>query len=153
VGVSLLALPSQVRIALAAGRRLASKLGIEAIVTSTVRTRGEQTTLYRAFLRGESSFPAALPGTSRHEFGLAVDMVPIPASGLPQLVEAMRSVGFRWAGPSDSIHFDYILPLGSPTRVVERPLRPASAFFLPRRVLPIPERMAGVLPPFRCCFS
>lgn len=77
-------------------------------VTSTVRSRAEQARLYRRFLAGESQFPAAPPGKSKHENGRAIDIVARP--------EVLRWVGeywerlgpsFRWGGRfNDEIHFE-----------------------------------------------
>lgn len=124
--------------------------GIRPIVTSTGRTPSEQGFLFQRFLEGKSAFPVAAPGTSNHEFGLAVDMVPDPPERLPEMVEIMRSVGFKWAGPSDSVHFDYILPL---TRSRKRTTGPVARFqgsfvFPPRRT---PGKPPGAQAPGACC--
>lgn len=81
-------------------------MGIGVTVTSTRRTRQEQTDLFRRFQAGETAFPVAVPGTSRHEQGLAVDLVPESPACLQTVVQVMTSFGFRWAGPADSVHFD-----------------------------------------------
>src|SRR5215468_5029514 len=49
--------------------------GVVATVTSARRTFSEQSRLYRAFLEGRSGgLPAAPPGYSTHEWGLAFDL-------------------------------------------------------------------------------
>ncbi len=48
--------------------------GFEPTLTSGVRTYGEQQRLYSAYLAGRSSLPAAPPGRSAHNFGLAIDV-------------------------------------------------------------------------------
>jgi hypothetical protein len=73
-------------------------------LTSTRRTRAEQTQLYAAFLRGESRFPALPPGHSKHELGLAFDYV-APIAILRQMGALWQSVGGGWS-ESDAIHFE-----------------------------------------------
>lgn len=74
-------------------------------VTSTLRTRDEQAALYAAYLNGASKYPAAPPGTSYHEYGLAWDMVAEPEI-LNALGALWESVGGTWGGRGgDPIHF------------------------------------------------
>lgn len=76
-------------------------------VTSTRRSRTEQAILYRSFLRGESRFPAAPPGRSRHQFGLAFDMVVDDPEAQAWLGAVWESAGGRWGGRfNDPPHFD-----------------------------------------------
>lgn len=80
--------------------------GVRYRVTSTKRTWAEQERLYQRFLAGKSQFPAAPPGRSKHQLGLAIDIVFDVPGGLEV---AVRSAGIhllRWAGPGDSVHFD-----------------------------------------------
>ena len=51
-------------------------------VTSGLRTREEQEKLYRESQSGRSSFPAAPPGNSLHERGMAIDVNRSDADGL-----------------------------------------------------------------------
>src|SRR6267143_3492036 len=75
-------------------------------VTSTLRSRADQARLYAAFLRGESRYPAAPPGYSRHEYGLAFDYVAEPLI-LERLGTLWESVGGTWGGRvGDPIHFE-----------------------------------------------
>jgi len=74
-------------------------------VTSVTRSRAQQQALYNRFLRGESRFPAAPPGRSKHEFGVAFDMVTEPFSALDTLGAWWKQLGGRWF-PSDRIHFE-----------------------------------------------
>jgi len=74
-------------------------------LTSTRRSRAEQTQLYDAYLRGESRFPAAPPGHSKHELGLAFDYW-APAWALRELGRIWESEGGTWGGESDPIHFE-----------------------------------------------
>jgi len=54
----------------------------------------------------------AVPGTSLHETGRAVDMVIRPESQLPLAAQVGRQFGFKWAGVRDKVHFSYVLPIG-----------------------------------------
>jgi len=80
--------------------------GISFRVTSTKRTWNEQAALYDRFLRGESQFPAAPPGTSKHQLGLAIDVVFDDPGGLEVAVRSAIVHLLRWAGPGDRVHFD-----------------------------------------------
>ena len=82
---------------------VAKALNINPRVTSTVRTRREQKNLYNRYLRGESKFPAAKPGTSLHERGLAMDIV----TTNPALLGAYWKyyIGGKWY-PSDWVHYE-----------------------------------------------
>jgi len=82
---------------------VAKALNINPRVTSTVRTRREQKNLYNRYLRGESKFPAAKPGTSLHERGMAMDIV----TTNPALLGAYWKyyLGGKWY-PSDWIHYE-----------------------------------------------
>lgn len=75
-------------------------------VTSTRRTRLEQSQLYEAFLAGASKYPAAPPGQSWHEYGRAFDIYAHPQI-LEQLGRIWIQVGGTWGGSdgSDPIHF------------------------------------------------
>ena len=150
MGISLLAVPSEVRIAVNSARLAARARGFEAIVTSAKRTRLEQQSLFDQFQLGNRRFPVAAPGTSRHEIGLAIDMVALPAVHLPELVEIMRSVGFRWAGPSDFVHFDFILPLDLRGKPARPPPVLVVEVFPPAQGVPIPKTRAGRPVPFPC---
>jgi len=86
--------------------------GVRFRVTSTKRTWNEQAALYQRFLEGKSSLPAAPPGSSKHQLGLAIDVVfDVPGD----LEIAVQSAGvhlLRWAGAGDRVHFDS--PTGLP---------------------------------------
>ena len=81
--------------------------GISLTVTSAFRSRSKQAKLYRAYLRGESRYPAQPPGKSMHEHGVAFDLhAPNPAI-LRALGAAWESIGGTWGGRfGDPIHFD-----------------------------------------------
>ena len=83
-------------------------------VTSVVRSRARQQALYNRFLAGRAQFPAAPPGRSMHEYGLAFDMVTVPFSALDTLGGWWNQVGGRWS-PTDRIHFSVPLQIPWPT--------------------------------------
>jgi LAS superfamily LD-carboxypeptidase LdcB len=73
-------------------------------ITSVRRSKAQQQQLYRNWLAGRSRFPAAPPGSSKHEYGLAFDMVTEPFSVLTTLGDWWRQLGGEWS-PTDPIHF------------------------------------------------
>lgn len=76
-------------------------------VTSVRRTREQQAALYARFLRGQSDLPAAPPGTSDHELGLAFDMVVAGNYRGPEqraVGEFWRAMGGAWS-ERDPVHF------------------------------------------------
>jgi D-alanyl-D-alanine carboxypeptidase len=79
-------------------------------VTSARRTYAEQARLYRRFRAGLAQLPAAPPGHSRHEVGLAVDIArrgtpPFEDPYLYALGAAWSDAGWGW-WPSDPVHFE-----------------------------------------------
>lgn len=89
--------------------RLASEAGLRPRITSVRRSRARQAALYRNWIAGRSPYPAAPPGRSKHERGLAFDVVVTPLSALRALGEAWESVGGVWGGrfsKSDPVHFE-----------------------------------------------
>lgn len=86
--------------------RYLSRAGVAVIVTSTVRSRARQRRLYSRYLRGDSPLPAAPPGHSTHEQGIAFDLNLNPpvyrAAG-----RLWESIGGTWGGRfNDPVHFD-----------------------------------------------
>lgn len=79
--------------------------GIGVRVTSTRRSRRKQAELYRRYLRGEMPYIVLPPGRSLHEQGLAIDLVTIPESAVAALGAWWRSIGGRWGGQADPVHF------------------------------------------------
>jgi len=73
-------------------------------ITSARRSRARQQQLWDRFKRGQAQFPAAPPGRSLHEYGLAWDMVTEPFSALTILGDWWNQVGGQWS-PTDEIHF------------------------------------------------
>jgi len=86
----------------------AAEAGLSPRVTSTLRTRAEQTRLYRRFLAGMSPLPAAPPGSSAHEFGFALDVVVTPYEALSDLGAYWEDLGGIWGGRfNDPVHFEF----------------------------------------------
>lgn len=80
-------------------------VGFRPTVTSGRRTSAEQTRLYRDFLAGRSRLPVARPGTSFHEFGLAVDLVFPTVEQWEIAAEVAPAYGLLWRR-SDPVHFE-----------------------------------------------
>jgi len=84
------------------------RLDSTARVTSTVRSSAEQARLYRRYLAGQSRYPVAPPGRSKHERGRAIDIIAKPET-LRRVGEYWETLGpsFRWGGRfNDNIHFE-----------------------------------------------
>jgi len=84
------------------------------VVTSARRSRADQYRLYQKFLRGESTIPAAPPGLSLHEHGLAFDMArlgtdPFEDHLLNFLGEIWEEMGGKYGGQLgggvDPVHY------------------------------------------------
>ncbi len=100
-------------------RALASTLaqkGIALRVTSGRRSTAQQAVLYAN--RAHNSNPVARPGTSKHEQGYAVDLVPAGARSavIEQIIgEEGERQGLKWGGrfsKPDPVHFE--LPSAAP---------------------------------------
>jgi len=86
---------------------VAREYGLRPRVHSTFRGNREQALLYRRFLEGRSSLPAAPPGRSLHNFGHAFDMTSDVPGAQDWLGAVWESWGGRWGGRfNDSPHFD-----------------------------------------------
>lgn len=82
--------------------------GIGIRIVSTYRSVGEQSRLYKAFVaRGKKGLPAARPGQSYHNFGLAVDIATDPPDALARVGRLAEQAGLRWGGRfRDPVHID-----------------------------------------------
>jgi len=74
--------------------------GIKITVTSGLRSKERQTELYGT----NNPYPVAQPGTSQHEYGLAVDMVANPRSNQALLGQIWKALGLYWS-EADEVHF------------------------------------------------
>jgi len=80
------------------------------VVTSARRSIAKQQRLYNDWKRGISRIPAAPPGRSLHQYGLAFDMArigidPLGDPLLNYLGRVWTSWGGRWGGERDPVHF------------------------------------------------
>lgn len=80
------------------------------VVTSSYRSPAKQARLYDKYRRGETSIPAAPPGRSLHQLGLAFDLArigkdPLNDPLLNWLGQVWEYVGGRYGGASDPVHF------------------------------------------------
>lgn len=81
--------------------------GLRVTVTSARRSSGEQARLYARYKSGQSKYPAAPPGSSTHESGLAFDAVVSPPEYQTAAGQAWEQMGGRWGGRfSDAVHFE-----------------------------------------------
>src|SRR5574341_132132 len=78
--------------------RFVERLGGRVTVTSTKRSRAEQAKLYRRYRLGLTKYPAAPPGASTHEKGIAFDLAVTPRSLLNVLGRAWEAAGYTWGG-------------------------------------------------------
>lgn len=101
MGRSLFALDPRFRPWAEALVEVARRYGLRPTVTSTYRTIREQQRLYSEYLAGRHPYPVARPGTSLHNYGLAVDLV---SSDNAWLGEVWRSWGGQWS-PADDVHY------------------------------------------------
>lgn len=86
---------------------VAGELGYRPVVTSTFRSIKKQASLYDRYQRGLSDLPAAPPGRSLHNYGLAFDLVVRGNHRGPEQAELGRiwkSIGGQWFA-SDPVHF------------------------------------------------
>jgi LAS superfamily LD-carboxypeptidase LdcB len=84
----------------------AASVGFQPRVTSGRRSHALQKKLYEAYRSGRSALPAAPPGKSKHEFGLAVDMIANSPQALESMGKVWQSWGLTWGGKRDPVHFE-----------------------------------------------
>jgi len=90
----------------------ALKMGILLLYFSGYRDMEQQNKLYQKYLRGEGVL-AARPGYSWHNYGRAVDLVPIKENGeadwnsklYPSINILAKRYGLKWIGWNDPPHF------------------------------------------------
>lgn len=84
--------------------------GWRPVVTSVFRSYARQAVLYERYRRGQSDLPAAPPGRSKHQHGLAFDLVADQRSGYrswrqTELGRLWQRMGGKWYA-SDPVHFE-----------------------------------------------
>ncbi|MCI0372640.1 MAG: D-alanyl-D-alanine carboxypeptidase family protein [candidate division NC10 bacterium] len=84
----------------------AAGAGLRPRVTSVFRTRQDQARLWDRYQRGLSRLPAAPPGRSKHERGLAFDMTVQPPELAAAVGRLWQQMGGRWGGQRDPVHFE-----------------------------------------------
>lgn len=84
---------------------LAERAGVRPRITSARRSYAKQAALYKAYQEGRSRYPAAPPGTSAHEYGLAFDMVVDNATDQNDLGAVWTQAGWVYGGEEDPIHY------------------------------------------------
>jgi hypothetical protein len=72
-------------------------------ISSGFRSSAKQKELYEDYKAGRSRFPAAPPGSSKHESGMAVDIAEYKD---PAAVAALRSQGLMQTVSGDPVHFE-----------------------------------------------
>lgn len=80
------------------------------VVTSARRSRSKQAALYARWTGGRTKIPAAPPGRSLHEYGLAFDLArigkdPLTDPLLAYLGSLWEHYGGRYGGIRDPVHF------------------------------------------------
>lgn len=90
--------------------QLAGRLGTTMDIVSGRRTRAEQETLHLRFLEGTGNL-AAVPGTSRHESGQAVDAYVdgVALANVPGALAAAHSLGLGFPVPGEAWHVETML--------------------------------------------
>ncbi len=81
---------------------LAEHFGLSPYVTSVKRSWEEQRRLRDRYERGDSRFPANMPGDSSHQYGLSWDSW-VPDADMPLWIAVRRYVGWR-VPENDNIH-------------------------------------------------
>jgi hypothetical protein len=90
---------------------LAAQAGVAPRVTSTRRSHAQQKKLYENYLAGRSQLPALPPGKSKHEYGMAFDLVTTPFEALWDLGQVWGQWGGIWGAERDPVHFELPDPL------------------------------------------
>jgi RHS repeat-associated protein len=86
--------------------REASNAGLMVTVSSGFRSYSKQAELYSRWKNGQSKYPAAPPGRSAHNGGLAVDFRPnLNANQMNTLAQLGHQNGLNYAGQKDGVHF------------------------------------------------
>ena len=87
---------------------LALAQGWSVRITSVYRSEREQRMLWDEWVRGNRRLPAAKPGCSQHQYGLAWDMVinEDPFGPFQRAIGgAWKEIGGSWGGIGDPVHY------------------------------------------------
>lgn len=107
MGTSTDALDPDLRQGLQELLQLVGQNGLQARITSTVRTYREQKFLWDRYQQGKAEFPAAPPGHSAHEYGWAFDLVVSPYDYQTAVGAAWQKYwGGTYGGQKDPVHFE-----------------------------------------------
>jgi hypothetical protein len=87
-------------------RDAAARAGVRLRIVSGFRTMEHQQALYRAYRLGRGNL-AAVPGTSNHQSGHALDLNTSTPGVLRWLDRHAREYGFRRTVPTESWHWEY----------------------------------------------
>ena len=74
-------------------------------ITSGLRDSSKQAQLYQAYISGRSPYPAARPGTSKHEKGFAVDINSADAAAMDKM-GILAKYGLSRPVPNDPVHIE-----------------------------------------------
>ncbi len=86
--------------------REATNAGLIVTVSSSFRSYSKQAELYSRWKNGQSKYPAAPPGRSAHNGGLAVDFRPnLNSNQMNALAQLGHQNGLNYAGQKDGVHF------------------------------------------------
>jgi hypothetical protein len=83
----------------------ATAAGYGPVITSEVRSYWKQKELYQRYIAGRAQLPAAPPGHSAHNWGLAFDMA-LAVPEYDDVGSVWRSWGGDWGGSRDPVHFE-----------------------------------------------
>lgn len=117
-------------------------------VTSGIRSYATQQQLYKAWLAGHSKYPAAPPGHSAHEYGLAFDMVVDGDVNQSDCGVVWRSWGGIYGGEEDPIHFEHPLFRYLPLRPDPTPAVQQVPVYTPSSTLVRARKLADLIEPY-----
>jgi len=83
----------------------AESQGLKPVVVSVRRDYTDQAKLYQNYLAGKSRWPAAPPGQSAHQYGVAFDAT-VPPDDMPLWIQIRRLFGWHVV-EGDAPHAEY----------------------------------------------
>lgn len=112
--------PSLVQALSSAASEYKAKTGQTINVTSAIRDSSKQAELYQKYITGQSRYPAARPGTSKHERGIAIDIDSSAANALDQM-GLLAKYGLGRPVRNDPVHIELVSGGVQPAVVDEHP--------------------------------